>query len=413
MNQNTWPESVTAQASAVGEPAEQGFEYCSNCGAKLAGLYCHQCGQSSKSMIKFFGEVVKELLDDSIGYDSRIKHSIMPLLCKPGRITLDYINGKRFYYVLPFRLYLITSLILILLVKGAANTDELKFDDIVTVNGDQAASQELQQEIDQEVNNELNEINKALNQARQNNKENAVKKTPTPPTTDEKKQANGNPLDDAEQNLDVKESNQAVDDVDSLSQSESITEEDSDKLNLKWNSETKQLEGIENLEESWFKTFLVVINPKIKTLKADPQPLIDAFFEALPYMMFIILPIFAIFLKLFYAFSKRYYIEHLVFLLHNHAFIYMVMMLEIITEFFAEKLYGFDNGLASSIATGLDWFGTLLFYWMIVYVFLAMKRFYRQGWAVTIFKTLVLGLVYCIMISIGFMMTLAYGAYQA
>ena len=404
MNQDTLPESTQVSTTSNEMQEDSGYEYCSNCGVQLAGMYCHKCGQSSKSMIKFFGEVVKELLDDTIGYDSRIKHSILPLLFKPGRITLDYIKGKRFYYVLPFRLYLITSLILILLVKAAANTDDLKFDNLVKVKGDQTASQELQDEINQELNLELGELNKALNQKKKSrpNEQALVQQ-----------QSNS----EEQQELENDSDNQQVSDQDieeqNIKEQDIKEQDDSDSINLDWNSETLQLDGIEDIEESWFKTFLEVINPKLKNWKEDPGPLIDSFFEALPYMMFLILPIFAIFLKVFYAFSKRYYIEHLVFLLHNHAFMYMVMMLDLITEYVADKLRVLDNSFASSIATGLEFLAGLLFYWMFIYVLLAMKRFYHQGWAVTIFKTMLLAFIYFIMIGIGFMMTLAYGAYQA
>lgn len=402
MNQNTLPESTEPLLSSNEVQKDSGYEYCSNCGVKLAGMYCHKCGQSSKSMIKFFGEVVKELLEDTIGYDSRIKHSILPLLFKPGRITLDYIKGKRFYYVLPFRLYLITSLILILLVKGAANPDDLKFDNLVKVNGDQTASQELQDEINQELNQELGEINKALNQKKKSQKEKQA-------TLED--DSSSRPNQDAISFQEIVD--RSVPDSKEDSEKNISEQDDSDSLNLKWNSETKQLDGVEDLDESWFKTFLEVINPKLIKWKEDPGPLIDSFFEALPYMMFLILPIFAIFLKGFYVFSKRYYIEHLVFLLHNHAFLYMVMMLEIITEYAADRLRVLDNSFASSIASGLEFLAGLLFYWMFIYVLLAMKRFYHQGWVVTIFKTILLAFIYFIMIGIGFMMTLAYGAYQA
>ena len=100
----------------LGEGSTSERDLCANCGASLGGQFCHSCGQSSKSMIKFFGEVIKELLDDTLGYDSRLKHSLLPLFFKPGRLTLDYVKGKRFHYVLPFKLYLITSVLFILLV---------------------------------------------------------------------------------------------------------------------------------------------------------------------------------------------------------------------------------------------------------------------------------------------------------
>jgi len=393
---------------------ESGHEYCSNCGVKLAGMYCHHCGQSSKSMIKFFGEVVRELLEDTIGYDSRIKHSIAPLLFKPGRITLDYIKGKRFFYVLPFRLYLITSLLLILLVKGVADTDQLKFDNIVQNNAEQESGEEIKEEVSKELDEALKQVNEIANAK----KRSQIEFTPEPDEGENKSNGKtsapdlGNEDSKGQNNTSLVESPATpkllTKDSDKQEQSG-----DGDSINLNWDDERQQLSGVEKMEDSWLKSFLVVINPKIKKWKEDPEPLVDSFFEALPYMMFIILPIFAIFLKLFYAFSKRYYIEHLVFLLHNHAFIYMVLMIEVISEFTADKLNKLDSGMASIVADALDGLATLLFYWMLIYVFLAMKRFYQQGWGATITKTLLLGFIYIMMISFGFMATLAIGAYQA
>ncbi len=424
MSQDSLAKTIDENSSDLkqsSEPVDSHYEYCSNCGVRLAGLYCHQCGQSSKSMIKFFGEVVRELLDDTIGYDSRVKHSIMPLLFKPGKITLDYIKGKRFYYVLPFRLYLITSLVLILLVQASVDTNELKFNEIVKVNGDQESVQELQKEINQEVNQELDELNKTLNQAKTKDKTTAkngqqpkdssadsasnrvAQERPTQEKTAEEKPASRQSENESESESESKADSQPSLKVGS----------DDESINLNWNEETQQLEGVDDLSEGVLKTFLVVINPKIKNWREDPKPIIDEFFEALPFMMFVILPIFAIFLKVFYAFSKRYYVEHLVFLLHNHSFIYLVMMIEIITEFFAVKLANFDNGLANVTAVGLHAIGKLLFYWTFIYVFLAMKRFYRQGWFLTFFKTISLGAIYSVLILMGFVLTLAYGAYSA
>ena len=401
---------------------DSAYEYCSNCGVKLSGLYCHSCGQSSKSMIKFFGEVTRELLEDTIGYDSRIKHSIVPLLIKPGRITLDYIKGKRFYYVLPFRLYLITSLILILLVKGVTDTEQLKYDNIVQNESGQELTEEEKQQVSEEINEALSQVGEAtipssqkndddleinLSFSNSENKENKQQDV-SDNSSDELKITENS--DEQSSGSTEKEKPPQPDENDSLEQED---EQTGRSINLQWDEESQQLAGIDEMEESWLKSFLLVINPKLKKWKDDPKPLVDSFFEVLPYMMFIILPVFAIFLKLFYAFSKRYYIEHLVFLLHNHAFIYMVLMIQIISEFTAEKMLKLESSAAHMTANTLDGLASLLFYWMIVYVFLAMKRFYQQGWAATIAKTLLLSFIYVVLISFGFTLTLGFGAYQA
>ncbi|MGB0496620.1 MAG: DUF3667 domain-containing protein, partial [Kangiellaceae bacterium] len=144
---------------------------CGNCETVLSGQFCHSCGQSSKSMIKFFGEVVKELLDDALGYDSRFKHSLLPLLFKPGRLTLDYVKGKRFHYVLPFKLYLITSVLFILIIKNTTDTDGLNFNNqsddkvaqessqVINENNKDKAKEEIAKEELEEALEEISAIN--------------------------------------------------------------------------------------------------------------------------------------------------------------------------------------------------------------------------------------------------------------
>lgn len=382
-------------------------ELCANCGAKLGGQFCHTCGQSSKSMIKFFGEVVKELLDDTLGYDSRLKHSLFPLFFKPGRLTLDYIKGKRFHYVLPFKLYLITSVLFILLIKNSTDTENLKFDNVVQ----NEVSQEDRKEVEEEINRAIDEVNKA-NAAKGKkiidfhlgeNQQKEVVKSVAEPVVE---------LEMDEENL-TKNTEIEPTSVQEESDNNFTIGSSDDDINLNWNEETQQLDGVEDLDDGLIKTFVSRINPKLKSWKNDLEPLVESVIETLPYMMFVILPIFAIFLKIFYAFSKRYYTEHLVFLLHNHSFIYMLMMVQIGLDFGDDKLRPMESWSAQTTANVFEFVSVILTLWMIVYVFLAMKRFYRQGWAATIFKTLTLGFIYLMMLSFGFVASIALGAYQA
>lgn len=376
---------------------------CSNCGAELGGQFCHTCGQSSKSMIKFFGEVIKELLDDTLGYDSRLKHSLFPLFFKPGRLTLDYVKGKRFHYVLPFKLYLITSVLFILLVKNSADTENLKFDNVVQ----NEASQEISKEVEHDINQVIDEVNKA-NAAQgkktinfhlgENQQEENINSKAESESDDEKLERNF----ESEENSDHNEQDNTF----------TIGTGDDD-VNLKWNKETQQLDGVEAIDDGLVKTFVSRINPKLKSWKNNLEPLVESIIETLPYMMFVILPIFAIFLKIFYIFSKRYYTEHLVFLLHNHSFIYMLLMLQIGLGFGEDKLRSMESWSAQTTANVFEFVSVLLSFWVVVYVFLAIKRFYAQGWGATIFKTLILGFIYLMMLSFGFVASVAFGAYQA
>ncbi|PHS18886.1 MAG: hypothetical protein COA86_06875 [Kangiella sp.] len=360
---------------------EESAEICANCNTALSGQFCHSCGQSSKSMIKFFGDVIKELMDDALGYDSRFKHSLMPLLFKPGRLTLDYVKGKRFHYVLPFKLYLITSVLFILLIKNTTDTDGIKFDN------DDATQQEIATLSKEE------KIEKAKEKIEQ-----TLEKLPA--ITDEIKQ----------DILDAVEDEQKT----SASGNKAFTLGGGKKdIDLEWNAKTQQLDGVEEIESPILKKFFTQINPKLKEWKKDSAPLVESIIEMIPYMMFIILPIFAIFLKLFYLFSKRFYTEHLIFLLHNHSFIYMLMMLQIGLGAGEKQLDPINHWLAQSASMTFSFISLVFNFWMFIYVFLSMKRFYRQSWKMTITKTIALGFVYSILLSFGIVISIVFGAYQA
>jgi hypothetical protein len=407
------------------------IEPCSNCGANLNGPFCHSCGQSSKSMIKFFGAVIKELLDDTLGYDSRLKHSIVPLLFKPGRITLDYIKGKRSHYVLPFKLYLITSVLFILVIKNIINTDDLKINEMVNNQDEQKNSEHVKQEIDELIKNsdgavrhklqriskkielhnndnnlEIEQSNKLTEDIIQNSSADDLENNSAITIADEIKEG---VINEIKNDVNIQADGVDLADSDGLS----ICNQGSQDVNITWDSDKKRLIGLDNLSDSLCKTFAKVVNPKLNVWIDKPERLVDAIIELLPYMMFLILPLFAIFMKIFYVFSKRYYTEHLVFLLHNHSFIYLVLMLQIGLNLSEEKLRTIDHWMAQSVESLFSLISLLLGFWLFIYVFLAMKRFYRQGWAATIFKTMSLGFIYTIMLTIGFVMALAVGAYQA
>ena len=57
------------------------------------------------------------------------------------------------------------------------------------------------------------------------------------------------------------------------------------------------------------------------------QRMISGTFSALPPTMFVLIPVFAILLKLFYVFRRRLYVEHLIVALHSHAFMFLSLLL--------------------------------------------------------------------------------------
>ena len=91
---------------------------CLNCGADLNGAFCGACGQRSVPANPTVMELAGDAWQELSGYDGRIAETFRNLL-HPGRLTLDYVEGRRARYLSPVRLYFTVSLIYFLLAAAA------------------------------------------------------------------------------------------------------------------------------------------------------------------------------------------------------------------------------------------------------------------------------------------------------
>ena len=125
----------------------------------------------------------------------------------------------------------------------------------------------------------------------------------------------------------------------------------------------------------------------------------DEFLAALahnvPKMMFVFLPLMAAVMCLLYWRPRRYYVEHLVFLLHNHSALYLAFLLL--------NLAGLLGGLWVALGS-LTWIlGIATFVYVPVYPYRAMRRYYGQGRLLTLAKYATLALAYlvCLLLTLA------------
>ena len=178
------------------------------------------------------------------------------------------------------------------------------------------------------------------------------------------------------------------------------TQQDADEASVSFNG--KQWDPVANpVEFAWLPAFADDwINRQIgrgvenaAELQADPERFKDAVLGALPSTLFVLLPIFAVLLKLAYVFKRRLYMEHLIVALHSHAFLCLAVLLLIgVSEL---------EDAAPALETPCSWIQGLLFLWMPLYLLLMQKRVYRQGWIMTLLKYLVLGTSYMMLLGLG------------
>ena len=102
--------------------------------------------------------------------------------------------------------------------------------------------------------------------------------------------------------------------------------------------------------------------------------------------LFIFLPFFTLFLKLLYIRRNFTYVDHLIFVFHTQTVFFMLLTILYIISFFT------ITALESA------WVFLLLF---LIYLLIAMKKFYQQGYFKTFFKFILLNIVYMILGSLG------------
>jgi hypothetical protein len=95
----------------------QAATHCPNCGAAVSGNFCHECGQEAVLHPPSTREFLHEFIGHYVALEGKLWKSLGLLLFRPGRLTLEYIKGRRVRYVQPLRLYLTFSLIFFAVLK--------------------------------------------------------------------------------------------------------------------------------------------------------------------------------------------------------------------------------------------------------------------------------------------------------
>jgi hypothetical protein len=117
-----------------------------------------------------------------------------------------------------------------------------------------------------------------------------------------------------------------------------------------------------------------------------------ALFENIPKMMFVFLPLIAAVIYVLYLGSGRYYVEHLLFVVHYHAFFFLGGLVILLVERLATWTKDTSAGAAFGAAGGVLIF--LFALYVPYYLYRAMRRVYGQGRIVTLIKYSILGVAY-------------------
>ncbi|MGH8427563.1 MAG: DUF3667 domain-containing protein [Gammaproteobacteria bacterium] len=253
------------QSSASAPP-----HVCLNCGAEMEGRYCSACGQEEHSLAVPLHRMVLDFLSDQFQFDARIWRTLHLLLFRPGRLTREYLSGKRQRHIPPVRLYLFISIVFFLTVELLP----------AKLTQFQVPSYELHPAVPAAAT--------AIGAAASNTAQRARRALSPGAATS---------LDSAV---------------------------NSKLLQVMRGKSPAAINGVRHFEDWLVKHSLAA--------KANPGQFQREFWSNAPKVLFFLIPVFALLLQLLYLLRRRYYSEHLVFALHYHSVVFLNVLVIVLVS---------------------------------------------------------------------------------
>jgi uncharacterized protein YceK len=97
---------------------------CANCETPLEGTYCHACGQLAEDFHRSSWHLLVEAVEGLLHLDGKLFRTMPALVRRPGRLTRDYLEGRRAFQVQPFRMFLVLLLITLFIGHWASTVTE-------------------------------------------------------------------------------------------------------------------------------------------------------------------------------------------------------------------------------------------------------------------------------------------------
>ncbi len=312
---------------------------CKNCEdyLKKEFEFCPSCGQKVNDELTI-GVLFYNTISNYFSFDARFIKSFFPLMVKPGFLARKYIEGKRLLFLHPAQMYLFISVVFFFIFSIS-------------------------------VKDQTEIVNKELKRTLDKNENVSI--------LDSIKLEKADSLDKIEVRKFIKNNKwvYGMDEkaVDSILSQEGVEKNkidfgfDEEKIDslIAADAEEKDILIAAGMEKDagWFKTKLY--SQGIKFYKArDGGNILKTFYDTLPIAFFVLLPLFALILKLLY-YKRGPYSHHLVFSFYYFSFLFMTFSI----------LFGINMIL--NIPT---WITVLIVLSTFVYLFLALKQFYQKSW---------------------------------
>jgi hypothetical protein len=327
---------------------------CLNCGTELRGQYCGQCGQRASSRLISLWELTRDAFGDLLELDSRLWRTLLPLLSRPGKLTKDYLEGRRARYMPPFRMYLVLSVVFFVVAFFDPRDDlSLLFEPEARPTAEEERDKAKAMEGLDEAEKRIDEL-----------------------------VAEGRVSEEQ-----AKQAREAIDDGPNFTMFGDATE---NGFNVRYDESTGKCTatGEDQLPE-WMQKRLTPerLEGICERIAADEGKNFGTLLlDNIPVALIVLLPFMALVLKGLYPLSRRYFVEHLLFFVHFHSFFFLILTLQILFSRVAGLAF-VPEPISILVIVASS-------FYIPVYLYKAMRRVYGQGHLLTLTKYIVLAFAY-------------------
>lgn len=337
---------------------------CLNCGHTVEERFCPHCGQENTQPRQPFYFLFTHFIEDFTHYDGQFWKTIQYLISRPGRLTKEYLAGKRQAYVPPVKLYIFISFITFFVPTLLPKSEDKEHD--------KAEKHSVQKE--------------------KEDKKNQIAKI-----TDSIKQemiAEG-----GEDSLIISNHLTKLDKIGKVEEVLSSgkvfsTSDTDDKFAILSAKTMKQYDSL-SIKGGKIYVSLRPFAEKIFSLQDRgfsrdeiTNRFVETFIHSVPKALFVYLPIFAFFLWIFHSKKKWWYFDHGIFTLHYFSFLLLSTLIFILGTHLVSILPDYK---VVTLITGLCF--TALFFYTSAYFFIAHHRVYENSKRISILKGSILFIV--------------------
>lgn len=353
---------------------------CLNCGFHVEKHYCSSCGQPNLELKENFWEFISHSIAHYFHFDNKFFQTLVPLISKPGKVTLDYLAGKRARYINPISMYIFVSILYFLVVYSP-----------------KSGKKSVQKEVETELSKRpiLDSISNPLTKAGLVNKT-IVAKT---------QQAINENFDRREfRALSFKRQDtllRGLREVYKAHPSDSLEDNirEFDEIHILANDSTyasylarqKSLSNIEkdNIFERYMKKRSIEMGQNAEVIQEQLE-------HNRPKVYFLFMPLMAFFIMLNFRKNHIRYLDHLIFTIHGMTAFFLVMVIVQPTKRFLFASNSFFSGILE----------LALLAWVGWYLFKSLKIFYQRKTSTTIWRMIWIFALYGISIKLAEMVVL-------